>query len=263
MNDSEFINGYPKEKFIAWQLAIHGNPHTGELPDPYYFFRDFVYTFDEEAANRGLIPYQRFPIDKIHLATTLDYLENRGEFASDYYRNNIKIIVKSRQITMTWFVLDYILYKLIARPGIRAASIAQKGEKTEEHSARMWHTIKQFDGGHPVGAGKTEKENQYIANFPGGEHLFVRTADGRIVVTNPDYIESNFHAFTSNYSEARGYTLNIAYIDEPPYVPKAAKVYNAIVPTVKTANGLLIIAGTLDGRDELLYPLAFGELEAA
>ena len=257
------INGFGKEEVIAWQLAMNGNPHTGEPADPYYFLKYFVKTRDEAAANRGEEAYRPFPIDYFHLQVILAFLYNKQWFDGAQWKSPIKPIVKGRQLTVTWICMAIILWEAIRKPGNRIATIAQKKLKTYEHQERMWDIIRHMNG-QMVSDPNSGRVGEYHVYSPGGLYVFrYLKSDGQITIFHPDgHSESDIHAFTGKSSDARAYTLPFAYMEEVPWVPDALETYNALVPTVSNARGILPIVSTYEGVDELFYPLTIGDLEA-
>lgn len=256
------INGFDKDHVIAWQLAMHGNPHTGAEPDPYYFLKYFVFTRDEAAAGHGIPAYRPFPADWAHIRVALDFLFARGIFADPKWTGVVRLLLKGRQLSITWFMCAVILWFMFAKPGIRLATIGQKKQKTYEHQERMWDVIRHLNG-EMISNPNTGRVGEYKAIMPDGNYLFrYLKSDGQITLYHSDGVsESDVHGFTGKADDPRSYTLPFVYMDEAAFIADAYRTYNAVVPTVTSANGWLPIVSTLDGYDELFYPLVMGDLD--
>lgn len=81
---------------------------------------------------------------------------------------------------------------------------------------------------------------------------------GRLLKTKLELINgSSVEGLPNNPETIRGETANLIIIDEMCFVEKVDELYDAVIYTLATTNGRLIVASTPGSRDSLFYAMCY------
>lgn len=142
--------------------------------------------------------------------------------------HRLVIILKSRQIGMTWLVLAYILWLCLFRPGRVALLFSKKERDAHELVRRIRVMYYRLPG-------------WLQARVP-----LLKPNTGELEWANGSRVES--HAATKG--AGRTYTASIAFCDEFAFLEWGDEVYTALKPTVD-GGGQLILNSTANGESGL------------
>jgi hypothetical protein len=174
--------------------------------------------------------------------------------ADEILNNQYILIVKSRQIRITWFVCAYIVWLCNFRPGIFAVVKSTKFEKSG------WGGGEEGQKGRIVGDIQALLSRCY---FIWNNLIAVKTPTAiskqpaQLKFLFPDGGVSIIHACSANPEELRQFTISLLFIDEGAYQKDMELAYKASIPSL-VSDGKVIIVSTPRGKNyfyNLLYDL--------
>lgn len=181
-----------------------------------------VKTFDENEPDPGLRMAKPFP--------RFLYLQRVAE-ALQHHRS--VIVLKPRQMGLSWLVVAYALWRVLFHRGERAL-IVSKREKDAFHLK--------------------DRATAILDNLPNTvrNSLDVRSADtrGEIVFRGGGAV----HFLPASPSIGRTYTANLVILDEAAYLPDAEKMFASLAPTL-SGGGRLVALSTPNGVGGLFHEL--------
>ena len=136
--------------------------------------------------------------------------------------NHQVIILKARQLGLTWLLICYALWMMIFRPGSGILLFSRRDDEASE----LLDRIKNVHARLPAWLQATIKtDNEHELEF------------GKL--------DSWARAFPTTKHSGRTYTATLAIIDEADFIPWLKRLLNAVKPTID-AGGELIILSTVD-----------------
>ena len=154
-----------------------------------------------------------------------------------FHGNERTIILKARQLGVTWLAGAYVLWVLLYRPGALALIYRQKEEDAIEIVQRIW----------------TMWLSLPEALRAGATVLTPKSANARptnvVVWRHPGGLESELRGMTSASSSGHGKTAAIVVMDECAHIEKADDLM-AAVSSVLGVHGKLIVVSTANGRHD-------------
>lgn len=171
---------------------------------PSYFINTYVKIFD---ANRGdWIPFHLWPEQEQVLQTGID--------------ENLLIVLKARQLGLTWLVLAYALWLMIFRPIAEIGIFSRRETEarylmSEERMRGMWN------------------------HLPGWMRAGYHFADDSksIWKLNNGSVARSFPT-----SAGDSYTLTLAIVDEADLAPDLAKLMRGVKPTIDAGNKMFLVS---------------------
>lgn len=172
---------------------------------PVYFTEQYVRIYN--ATLREWIPFEMWPAQR----------EALGQLMTSQY----VIVLKARQLGMSWLTLSYALWLMLFRP---IANIMIMSKRDEESVDLLSSRLAKMHGFLPewMQAGRVVRDSA---------HDFVLSNGSRA------------KAFPT--SGGRSYTGTFVLLDEADFVPSLSEVLNAIKPAVD-AGGQLVLISTVD-----------------
>ena len=145
--------------------------------------------------------------------------------------NRLNVILKARQLGITWLVLAYAVYKMLFWVGFSVIALSKTEEDAKELIRRMGIILEympeiiQPQGKEPAGwTGLTYKLNALY-----------------ITIFRQDGLESTFKAFPSSPSAGRSHTANLLLLDEWGFQEFARRIWTAVYPTINRPTGGQVI----------------------
>lgn len=137
--------------------------------------------------------------------------------------HRFNIVLKARQLGMSWLVLAIALYLMMFHEGSTVAALSRTQNEARELVRRMRSMcmeMKEFIG--------IKGENKAYT---------VEATQMSVKLTRRDGRESVFQAFTSNPAAARSFTANLIIFDEWAYQKDAEEIWISGLPTVNRVGG--------------------------
>lgn len=133
------------------------------------------------------------------------------------------IILKSRQLGLTWLVLAYALWNMIFIDGYRVGTVSEKEEKAKELIRRIQFMLKHL----PRWLVRNSRDD--INNFDG---LIWEGTELKVTIYRYDGEPSIIHAYSSAPDAVRTYTEDLVIFDEWAYHPFAEEIFASAYPTI-------------------------------
>jgi hypothetical protein len=169
-----------------------------------YFLREFVYI--EDATDGVWRPFDLWPAQSDVLATMVA-------------RRQV-IVLKARQLGLTWLTLGYVLAEMMFRP-ITIALFFSRGEtEAKDLLVRMKGVYSRLPDWMKDGAEMIDNSQEW------------RLSTGRLALSFPT-------------TGGRSYSASFVVVDEADFIERFNEVINAVKPTID-AGGKMILISTVD-----------------
>jgi hypothetical protein len=148
--------------------------------------------------------------------------------------NRFSIILKARQLGLTWLALAYISHGLLFKPGFTASGISRTEEEAQELVRRMTFILRNMP------AWITARYNEVVPDYlwptwdGNKQELLIFHKDP---ITKQPLETSRFRAATSSPNSARSFTDNVVLLDEWAFQDYAGEIWQAALPTVNRPTG--------------------------
>jgi hypothetical protein len=181
--------------------------------DPWYFITTYCHVLDPVL---GVINFEPWP----HLHELLDIV----------LRNDRVILLKSRQIGVSWLLVGLALHTSLFNPGAVVLIFSRRQVESIEMKERvkfMWRHLPDYMR-QPVG-----KDNDEMLTFP--------TMDSKVI------------SLPAVEGSGRTWGATLVIFDEWAYMPNAREIYTAAMPTVERSK--MVGVSTANGRGNLFADL--------
>lgn len=199
-----------------------------------YFIENYVYIEDVDNKENIL---QKFKL-----------WQKQKEVLQSIDNNRLNIILKARQLGVTWLVLAYSMYLLLFNIGYFILALSKTEEDAKELIRRltvMLSKLKMF-------IKEDTKENE---NWQG---LKYRATALSIEILHKDK-SSVFKAFASSKSAGRSFTANLLVLDEWAFQQFASEIWLSAYPTINRPTGGKVIGLSTIDRGTLFEDLFVGD----
>lgn len=162
--------------------------------------------------------------------------------------NRLNIILKARQLGVTWLTLAYSMYQLLFSVGYLVIALS----KTEEDAKELIRRLTVMLGKLGMFIKEDNKDNE------GWTGLKYRTTALSIEILHKDK-SSMFKAFSSSKSAGRSFTANLLVLDEWAFQQFAKEIWLSAYPTINRPTGGKVIGLSTIERGTLFEELYTGD----
>ena len=194
------------------QAALYAQCAT----DPWYFMTTYIHIDDP---NRGDLVFEAWD----HLHKLLDYV-----MADDRV-----IILKARQIGITWLIAAYSLWLCLFRPNSKVLVVSEDQTKSTEFKNRCRYMYDRIPEWLQIRDERLDKDNDQLIEFGA--------------------MDSAIHSLPAVKGAGRSFTATLVVLDEWAFQEYGSSIYTAILPTVEF--GKLIGISTANGRNNIFYTI--------
>lgn len=193
---------------------------SGAAPDVATFIDQYVIIDDaqDHGDGAGTMPFRLWDAQR--------------DLLSDMERARLLLILKARQLGISWLACAYALWLCMYHPGKIVLAFSKGQDEANELTRRiivMYERLPEaIRAAHPMTKSNTEE---------------VAWGNGSRVKSMP-----------ATPSAGRTFTASLVIMDEAAFMTWAAKLYTALKPTID-GGGKLIILSTANGTDNLFYDL--------
>jgi hypothetical protein len=174
--------------------------------DSKYFISQYCWI--EDTANHSWVRFQLWESQK----TTLEKVEI----------NNLVVILKARQLGLTWLLICYALWVMLFRKGSGVLLFSRRDDEASELLERM------------------KKVHRRLPPFL--QSLITADNDHEFVFGN---LDSWARSFPTTKHSGRMYTASLAIVDEADFIVWLKRLLNAVKPTID-AGGQMVLLSTVD-----------------
>ena len=199
-----------------------------------YFIENYVYIED--------------PDNKNNILQLFKLWEKQKEVLRSIHDNRLNIILKARQLGVTWLVLAYSLHCMLFSTGQLMIALSKTEEDAKELIRRLHTMLKQLG----MFIKEDTKENE---NWKG---LKYSTTALSIEIHHKGK-SSMFKAFSSSKSAGRSFTANMLILDEWAFQQFAQEIWLSAYPTINRPTGGKVIGLSTIERGTLFEDLYTGD----
>lgn len=197
------------------------------------FIRRWVYIEDKDEALDGgagvVIKFILWPLQLTALAAIL--------------AKRLLVILKARQLGLTWLALSYAAWRMLFFPGYTVAGVSRTEGEAKELVRRIAVILRSLPPW--MALERTPESKKRLAVFYGP--VWSSTTE-TITIEHPGDVTSAFRALTSSQNSGRSFTDNLVVIDEWAYQQWAEEIWSGIYPTVNRPTGGQVIGLSTNKR---------------
>lgn len=153
-----------------------------------------------------------------------------------FINHNRVIVLKARQLGLTWLALAYAVNMIVFNSGKSVATISQTEDDSKELVRRVQFILRHLPKWLIVHKNDPDEEKQ--KNVTG---IWWEGSTLTATIHHPDAEPSTFKGFTSSPGAARSFTANLIILDEWAFHPMATKIWTAAYPTINRPTGGQVI----------------------
>lgn len=183
---------------------------------PEYFIETYT-KMEDKKAPEIIQPFRLWPMQK-------DTLQS-------IHTHRLNVILKARQLGITWLALAYAAYLLLLYPGSTVICLS----RTEEDAKELIRRLSVLLGHMP----ELLVIEQSVPVGWSGPIMKVNTQD--IQIRFPDAPFSRCKAFPSSPGSARGFTADLLILDEWAFQQYAEEIWQSVFPTINRPDGGKVI----------------------
>lgn len=155
--------------------------------------------------------------------------------------NRLLIILKARQLGLTWLVLSYAVWRMLFNPGYTVIALS----KTEDDAKELVRRVKFILEHLPEWMTREKKQGQ---GFSGP--VWSATTE-LLTIYHPGQEPSTFKSMTSAPGSGRSFTANLLMLDEWAFQQWAEQIWSAAYPTINRPTGGQCIGLSTNKRGSL------------
>lgn len=199
-----------------------------------YYIENYVHIEDKDAPE-VVVPFQLWQEQKKAL--------------SSIHENRLNIILKARQLGVTWLVLAYASWCLLCNHGWLVIALSRTEDEAKELIRRLSDVIFRYM---PELVQEDSKEAD-------GDMIRYKATALSIEIYHPDGKVSTFKAFPSSSGAGRSFTANLLILDEWAFQTFAEQIWLSVYPTINRPTGGKVIGLSTIERGTLFEELYTGE----
>ena len=196
----------------------------------FYFIENFIW-IEDKTVKTGVSRFILWPEQRRAL--------------QDIIANIFLIILKARQLGLTWLVLAYTLHRILFRPGFLAIAISKRDDPDAlELGLRMQLMLRYLP----------EWMVRHKKGTPTGWQGLTWSFDAHeIRIHRPDGEDSRFLTLAASPDTAHSFTANLVILDEWALHPWAEQIWTGAFPTMNRADFSGQVIGLSTGRRGTLF----------
>lgn len=187
------------------------------MRDKRYFIETYVKIEDRDAAELA-IPFTLWDGQ----AGALDTIDE----------NRLTIILKARQLGLTWLALAYAVHGIVFNPGYAVVALSKRDDDAKELTRRITFILRHL----PDFFIRHKKDQRVIVDTP----LWDNTTSA-VTLKHPDGEPSHFTSMTSSPDSGRSFTASLVLLDEWAFQQFAREIWAAAYPTINRPTGGKVI----------------------
>jgi hypothetical protein len=181
-----------------------------------YFIETFVKIEDRDAAELA-VPFLLWPNQVIALLS--------------FINNKLNIVLKARQLGLTWLALAYAIWRMVHQSGYAVVAMSKREEDAKELTRRVGFILKYLPD-----TMIREKKTGSKWNGPTWEATTLS-----VTIYHPSKEPSVFNSLTSAQDSGRSLTANLVILDEWAFQQWAREIWASAYPTINRPSGGQVI----------------------
>lgn len=192
--------------------------------------------------------YIEEPDNKDNILQQFKLWDKQKELLNSVHENRLNIILKARQLGVTWLTLAYSMHQLLFNVGYLIIALSKTEEDAKELIRRLKTMLSKL--------GMFIKED--IDENKDWQGLKYKTTALSIEITHKEKA-SVFKAFSSSKSAGRSFTANLLILDEWAFQQFAKEIWLSAYPTINRPTGGKVIGLSTIDRGTLFEELYTGD----
>jgi hypothetical protein len=157
--------------------------------------------------------------------------------------NRLLVILKARQLGLTWLALSYAVWRMVFSPGYTVAALSKTERDAKELTRRIEFILRHLPAWMAQEKRRDVKPGRYV--------LWESTTE-TVTLYHPDSTEpSGFKSLTSAPGSGRSFTENLIILDEWAFQQWAEEIWASVYPTVNRPTGGQVIGLSTNKRGSL------------
>lgn len=181
-----------------------------------YFIQDFVKIEDR---------------DSVELAVPFELWDGQKKALQAFVTNRLNIVLKARQLGLTWLALAYAVWCMIFNVGYLVVALSKTEDDAKELTRRIVFMLRHLPAWMAI---EDTKENQ-------GKSAMYRWTSTTMSVTILHKEQSVFNSFSAGPNSGRSFTANLVILDEWAFQQWAREIWAAAYPTINRPTGGKVI----------------------
>ena len=180
-----------------------------------YFIQNYVYIEDRDADE---------------LASLFTLWDKQKEALQGFINNRLNIVLKARQLGLTWLALSYSIWNIIYNMGYQVVALSKTEDDAKELVRRVVFILRHLP------PWIIREKTKDTTNFDG---LFWTSTTMSVTIHHKDI--SIFNSFPAGQNSGRSFTANLVIMDEWAFQQWAREIWAAAYPTINRPNGGKVI----------------------
>ena len=202
--------------------------------DAEYFIENYVYIEDR---------------DSEQLAVPFHLWEGQKHTLKEIIAERLNIILKARQLGLTWLVLAYAIWNMLFNAGYMIVALSKKDDDAKELVRRVGFMLRHM----PEWLTRHKRDS---ANWAG---ITWEDTTSTITIHHPSSEDSIFKSFTAAPDSGRSFTANLVILDEWAFQQWAREIWAAAYPTINRPTGGKLIGLSTIERGSLFEDIWIGD----
>lgn len=170
--------------------------------------------------------------DSTKLAIKFELWDKQKEVLNAFVKERLNIVLKARQLGLTWLALAYINHELIFNSGYQVVALSKKEDDAKELVRRQVFILRHLPNW--LIRHKDEVKN-------GWKGLNWESTASSITIHFKDSEDSVFNSFSASQDSGRSFTANLVLLDEWAFQQWAREIWASAYPTINRPTGGKII----------------------
>ena len=158
-------------------------------------------------------------------------------------KDRLTIILKARQLGITWLALSYAVWRMVHRAGYSVVGISRTEDEAMELARRLQFILRHLP--------KWLIQEKNEAKASGWAGITWSGTTLKVTVHHLGREDSTFKGVTSNPNAGRSFTSNLVILDEWAFQQYAADIWGAAYPTINRPTGGQVIGLSSNQRGSL------------
>ena len=161
--------------------------------------------------------------DSVELAILFKLWEGQKKALADFHNERLNIVLKARQLGLTWLALAYSSHEMIFNSGYQVVALSKKDDDAKELVRRLVFILRYMPDW------LIREDNKDNINWKG---LKWTSTTSSVTIIHPGKEPSVFNSFSAAPDSGRSFTANLVIIDEWAFQQWAREIWTAAYPTI-------------------------------
>ena len=171
--------------------------------------------------------------DSEEIAIPFDLWDEQKDALNKIINNRLTVVLKARQLGLTWLALAYAIWKMVFRPGFSVVALSKREDPDAKELVRRMGIILKNRPQWLIREKKTAP--------PDWEGTTWDATVLSIHIYHPGNEESTFRSMTAAPDSGRSFTANLVILDEWAFQQWAAEIWASAYPTINRPTGGQVI----------------------